>query len=151
MIFDWLLTKHIGCTDEFGNSTMAKLTNFLDNKYACETMAVIFHAASNDSNDNWIQRNVAGPLNGQLLIKDLIAQLGHYLPEVRFWVLTCLAQIYPKNEAFSQMLLAESTEPSLKLFRERSKFLTNLAFDSPPLMNCKDEDIKIGVFRYVNK
>ena len=56
-------------TDEFGNSTMAKLTNFLDNKYACETMAVIFHAASNDSNDNWIQRKVAGPLNGQLLIK----------------------------------------------------------------------------------
>ena len=96
-----------------------------------------------------VQRNVAGPLNGQLLIKDLIAQLGHYLPEVRFWVLTCLAQIYPKNEAFSQMLLAESTEPNLKLFRERSKFLTNLAFDSPPLMNCKDEDIKIGVFRYV--
>ena len=139
----------MGVLDEFGNSTMAKLTNFLDNKYACETMAVIFHAASNDSNDNWIQRKVAGPLNGQLLIKDLIAQLGHYLPEVRYWVLTCLAQIYPKNEAFSQMLLAESTEPSLKLFRERSKFLTNLALDSPPLMNCKDEDIKIGVFRFL--
>ena len=47
------------------------------------------------------------------------------------------------------MLLAESTEPSLKLFRERSKFLTNLAFDSPPLMNCNDEDIKIGVFRFL--
>ena len=68
-IIDQLLIKHIVCIDEFGNSTMAKLTNFLDNKYACETMAVIFHAASNDSNDNWIQRKVAGPLNGQLLIK----------------------------------------------------------------------------------
>ena len=128
-------------------SSVAKLTKYLDDKYACETIAVIFHAAANDTSENWIQRKILGPLSGQLIIKDLIGQVGHFSCEVRFWVLNCLVQIFPKNEVINQMLMAESTEPSLQQFRERGKFLTNLSSDTPTILSCKDEELKTGIFR----
>ena len=133
--------------NEFSNSAIVKLTKFLDDKFACETLAIIFNVASNDSNENWIQRKILGPLTGQLIIKDLISQLGNHSFEVRFWVLTCLAQIFPQSDAINQMLMAESTEPNLQQFRERGKFLTNLSSDTPTIINCKDGDLKTGIFR----
>ena len=99
------------------------------------------------SDKRWIQRKIEGSLTGQVIIKDLISQLGNHSFEVRFWVLTSLTQIYPQNQAINQMLMAESTEPNLQQFRERGKFLTNLSSDTPTILDCKDEDLKTGIFR----
>lgn len=93
---------------------------------------------------------ILGPLAGELLVDDLIKQLGNPRTKIRYWSLFCLTKIHSKNELLEEMFAAESTEANLASFRERGKHLTNLSFGSSAYQNCRLDQLKTsGVFAFL--
>ncbi len=131
------------------SGVLFKVSSFVgQSDFAAKILAHILKIGSNV--DNWIERQIKGPLAGECLINDLVKTLGHPDPASRFWVLSTLAYIWPQDEVINSMLSAEKTPASLQLFRERAKFLSNLAFENLAVKNCKFENLsKYGIVKFL--
>ena len=125
------------------------LSKNLQYQKSCESIATIFKIAANDPNSNWIQRTILGPLKGQCLISDLIKNLSHIDAKVRFWTLKSLSICYPDVQVYQVMLNVEGIQPHFQTYRDRSNYLTNLSWDNPIVQAIKDEDISIGIFKFL--
>ena len=125
------------------------LSKNLTYQKSCEIIATIFKIAANDPNSNWIQRTILGPLKGQCLISDLIKNLSHIDAKVRFWTLKSLSIVFPNVQVYQVMLNVEATQPHFQHYRDRSNYLTNLSWDNPIVQDIKDEDISIGIFKFL--
>ena len=137
------------CPKEFLSITdkyplISKLSQFVSDKFVPKTLSILLKIAGNDTEGNWIQRKFLGPLAGQILVQDLSSHLGHHSNEVRFWILTCLTQIWPEDQIYGAMLSAESTEPGLNTYRDRAKYLTQLSFE---FLQKSSQEGHAGVFR----
>ena len=138
--------------DPQNGNLVPKLSQWIGDKWACQILAVILAKAELDdhsSTNNWIQRNLIGPLHGQVLIEVLHKNLSQADRDLRFWILTCLTKMYPKIEVYQIMFNAEATE--ITDDRERVKHLTNLSWDSPCVQALHDQNnqIKMSIFRFL--
>ena len=138
--------------DPQNGNLVPKLSQWIGDKWACQILAVILAKAELDDQsltNNWIQRNLIGPLHGQVLIEVLHKNLSQADRDLRFWILTCLTKMYPKIEVYQIMFNAEATE--ITDDRERVKHLTNLSWDSPCVQALHDQNnqIKMSIFRFL--
>ena len=131
------------------NDILNVVNKNLEVKKSCETISTIFKIATNDSNSNWMQRTILGPLKGQCLISDLLKNLSSTDSEVRFWTLNCLNLSHPNARVFEIMLQIEATEPNFQHYRDRANLLTNLAWDCPNVQAVKEDEISVGIFKFL--
>ncbi len=114
---------------------LSKLDKHLDCENGAKTLAHVFFIADAANNPLWMQKKVVRPLQGQLLIQTMVKNMSSTSTTVRLCLLRSLNKIYPKDEAFRQMLEAENTAADIKTCRDRIKHLTNLAWDSSAMQN----------------
>ena len=82
--------------DSGSDKLLPKLGQWMDNTWACQIFALVLSKAEIGSTQNWLQRNVLGPLHGQEIVDELHNNLCQNSSDLRQWILICLTKLFPK-------------------------------------------------------
>ena len=171
------LSDFVLCPKEFlekfdsgSDKLLPKLGQWMDNIWACQILALVLSKAEIGSTQNWLQRNVLGPLHGQEIVEELHNNLCQNSPDLRQWILICLTKLFPKvfqrvscpqlklitsfyafqTEVYQLMLQVETSEVTIHTYRDRVKFMNSLNWDSQAVQKIHENaQVKLGVFRFL--